>query len=79
VKSPGLAAVLSFFVPGVGQVYNGQIAKGLFFFVLYSLGWFLAAIVIGFFLLVPVWIYSIYDGYRTAERINADRGGPARF
>ncbi len=27
---PGVAAVLSFLFSGVGQIYNGQIAKGLF-------------------------------------------------
>jgi TM2 domain-containing membrane protein YozV len=34
--SPGLAAVLSFFVPGLGQLYKGQILNGIvwFFFVL---------------------------------------------
>lgn len=29
-KNPGLAAVLSFFFMGLGQIYNGQIAKGVF-------------------------------------------------
>jgi uncharacterized OB-fold protein len=27
--SPGVAAVLSFFIPGAGQIYRGKIAKGL--------------------------------------------------
>lgn len=27
--SPGVAAVLSFFLPGVGQIYKGQILNGL--------------------------------------------------
>lgn len=26
----GIAAVLSFFIPGLGQIYNGQISAGLF-------------------------------------------------
>ena len=29
VKNPGLAAVLSFVFNGLGQLYNGQIIKGL--------------------------------------------------
>jgi TM2 domain-containing membrane protein YozV len=29
LKNPGLAAVLSFFISGLGQIYNGQIAKGV--------------------------------------------------
>ena len=28
-KSAGLAAVLSFLIPGLGQIYNGHIVKGL--------------------------------------------------
>ena len=36
-KNPGLAAVLSFFYMGLGQIYNGQIAKGIAFIVGYSI------------------------------------------
>lgn len=28
-KNPGLAAELSFFISGLGQIYNGQILKGI--------------------------------------------------
>jgi TM2 domain-containing membrane protein YozV len=28
--SPNVAAVLSFFIPGVGQIYNGAFLRGLF-------------------------------------------------
>ncbi len=31
--SPGIAAVLSFFVPGVGQFYNGSFLRGVFWLV----------------------------------------------
>jgi TM2 domain-containing membrane protein YozV len=30
VKNPGAAAVLSFLITALGQIYNSQIAKGLF-------------------------------------------------
>jgi TM2 domain-containing membrane protein YozV len=30
---PGVAAVLSFFIPGVGQLYNGEILRGLFWLI----------------------------------------------
>lgn len=29
LKNPGIAAVLSFFLPGLGQIYNGQIIWGI--------------------------------------------------
>jgi TM2 domain-containing membrane protein YozV len=28
----GLAAVLSFFFPGVGQIYKGQVGRGILYF-----------------------------------------------
>src|SRR5918912_984773 len=33
MRHPGLAAVLSFFIPGVGQIYNGKILRGLFWLI----------------------------------------------
>lgn len=33
-NNPGLAAVLSFFIPGVGQIYNGAFLRGIFWFIL---------------------------------------------
>jgi len=30
---PGIAAVLSFFIPGVGQIYNGCILRGIFWLI----------------------------------------------
>jgi membrane-bound metal-dependent hydrolase YbcI (DUF457 family) len=33
-KSPGVAAVLSFLITGLGQIYNGQIGKGIFLLIL---------------------------------------------
>lgn len=45
-KSSGLAALLSFFWSGLGQIYNGQVFKGLLMMVclplLVGLGWALA-------------------------------------
>jgi hypothetical protein len=37
--SPGLAAVLSFLVPGLGQVYKGQVINGIVWFCLVGLGY----------------------------------------
>ena len=51
-KNPGLAAVLSFFFMGLGQIYNGQIAKGILFIVAYSVSLFLMVLLIGFLLTV---------------------------
>ena len=37
--SPGLAAVLSFFIPGLGQLYKGQIINGVAWFFFVGLGY----------------------------------------
>ena len=37
--SPGLAAVFSFFVPGLGQLYKGQILNGIVWFFMVGLGY----------------------------------------
>lgn len=37
--SPGLAAMLSFFVPGLGQLYKGQILNGIVWFLFVGMGY----------------------------------------
>jgi TM2 domain-containing membrane protein YozV len=71
LKNPGLAAVLSFFIVGLGQIYNGQIGKGLILLVFYIISLVLCLVLIGFILVPILWIYGIYDAYKTAEKINA--------
>ncbi|MCG3211996.1 MAG: hypothetical protein FOGNACKC_05642 [Anaerolineae bacterium] len=34
MRNPGTAAVLSFIVPGVGQIYNGQWLWGIFWLII---------------------------------------------
>lgn len=67
-KDPGIAAVASFFVPGLGQVYNGQIAKGI---ILGIVTIALAITGIGLLIAIPMWIWLVYDAYKTAEQTNA--------
>jgi len=64
LKSSGLAAVLSI-IPGLGQIYNGQIGKGLFFLIGTIIGFF-----IFFFPGFLIWGYGIYDSYKTAVKMN---------
>ncbi len=74
MKSAGLAAVLSFFISGLGQIYNGQILKGLIIIVVQLINGALTTILIGWIPLAIVWVWAIIDAYREAERINARQG-----
>jgi len=64
-KSVGLAAVASFFIPGLGQTYNGSFGKGLLL---------LFGTIIGSMIFtipgIIVWLYGMYDAYTTASRMN---------
>ncbi|VVB89641.1 Uncharacterised protein [uncultured archaeon] len=56
-KEPWLAALASFFIPGLGQLYTNQsFGKAMLLFCT-------------FWLVLP-WIYSIYDAYKKAQEIN---------
>ena len=65
-KNSGLAAVLSFVLPGVGQIYNGAFLRGVFWLVLTPGLWLGTA---GWFGWV-CHIVSAYTAYRYAEREN---------
>lgn len=73
-KSPVLALILSFLFPGIGQVYNGQPAKAIFFFFAF-VGSIYAVIEIDpipFGLFIPfVVFYNLVDAWRSASLINA--------
>jgi TM2 domain-containing membrane protein YozV len=62
-KSPTLAVILSLLIPGLGQIYLGRIGKGILFFILTIL---LSLVLVGFI----VWIFNVYDAYKTAEEYN---------
>ncbi|MBY8910711.1 hypothetical protein ACBR55_06365 [Salinicoccus roseus] len=70
-KSSGVAAVLSALINGLGQIYNGQILKGVFIILLQVINGALTIILIGYVFLPIVWLYAVIDAYRSAEKINA--------
>ncbi|CAJ37858.1 conserved hypothetical protein [Methanocella arvoryzae MRE50] len=72
-KEPILSLILSFLVPGLGQIYNGQVKKGLVLLVAYFLlCWTCIAPLI-------IWIYGLYDGYTVAAAINCGEHQPDWF
>lgn len=72
-KSPGLAAFLSLF-PGLGQVYNGRIARAFVFFsaVFGSIILVSNDHVFPFVFVIPfAWLWNIIDAWKGANAANA--------
>ncbi len=72
MRNPFVAAILSFFWTGLGQIYNGQTFKGLVSIIVQIVNVFLMVIVIGFLTFAIIWLWGIYDAYTTAEDIIRD-------
>lgn len=68
-KSAGLAAVLSFLIIGLGQVYIGLTKKGILLFIAAIVSGVLMLILIGWILWLLVWGYAIFDAYSSAEKM----------
>jgi TM2 domain-containing membrane protein YozV len=66
-KNPAFAALASFLVPGLGQIYNGEsFSQGL----KYLIGTILGLICL-FFPGIIVWLYGISNAYSVSNKINA--------
>ena len=46
MNQPGIAAVLSFFIPGVGQIY-GDFLRAIFWLIFAAFVWFITAGLLG--------------------------------
>lgn len=69
IKNPWVAAGLSFFFPGLGQVYNGQIAKAFVFFGAFVSCIYAAAQIdpLPFAFGIPFsYLFGIVDAFRSA-------------
>jgi TM2 domain-containing membrane protein YozV len=68
-KSPGVAGVLSFVIPGLGQIYNGAFLRGLFWLIITPGMWIGTGGTLG-------WIchfVSAYTAYTYADDLNEGR------
>jgi len=76
-KDPAIAALISFVVLGGGQIYVGDVTRGLIVFFGGYVAIVLSAIVLGLMVYltwVAVEIYSVYDAYNLAKKYNAQGG-----
>ena len=69
-KNPAAATILSCLFIGLGQAYNGEIAKAVIFIILYVVSIFLTFFIIGFVTMPILWVWSMVDAYRSSQKIN---------
>lgn len=67
VKDPGIATVLSAVCTGLGQIYNGEIGKGILMMVVQVINVALMFVLIGFITFPVLWVYAIWDANKVAK------------
>jgi len=73
-KSPGVAVLASFFIPGLGSMISGRVGIGVLILCLYIVSWILTIVIIGFVGLVGFWIWGMIQGYADAVAWNRRYG-----
>jgi len=58
-KSAGLAAFLSFLLPGLGQFYAGNASQGVMFIIFDVIIWAIGASVVGLVIAIPLYIIVV--------------------
>jgi TM2 domain-containing membrane protein YozV len=74
VRSPILAAILSLILSGLGQIYNGQVTKGVIFIVIQLINAALTTVLIGWILMPIVGLWAMIDAYLVAKSNNERYG-----
>jgi TM2 domain-containing membrane protein YozV len=73
-KSPGVALLISFFLPGVGSMYAGSAGLGVIILILWLISLVTVFVVIGWFLAPACWIWGMIAAHMNAQRWNRERG-----
>jgi TM2 domain-containing membrane protein YozV len=70
VKNPVWAGFLSLIYPGLGQIYVGEMVKGIIFCAIWAVLIVLCFLGIGWVFAFPFGAYAIVDAYNKAVQIN---------
>ncbi|MEZ5322108.1 MAG: DUF2510 domain-containing protein [Microthrixaceae bacterium] len=73
-KTPALSLIVSFFIPGVGSMINGDVGLGVGILIGFCISWLFSLILIGLPFLFGFWVWGMVDAYQGAVRWNARHG-----
>lgn len=71
-KTPAIAILLSFIISGAGQIYNGEVGKGIGMIIAYIFCWAASALAFPVLILIVLWIYGMVDANTKAKEFNDD-------
>ncbi len=84
-KNPKIAVIASFFIPGLGQIYNKEVRKGISLMmiaIIFASTWLfltkehrmIGPVLVASGAYILLWIGSMYDAYNTAKEIHSQKG-----
>ena len=73
-KNPAVSLLISFFVPGVGSMVNGDTGIGVVILIVWLVGVLLTFVLIGIPVVIGAWIWGMIHAYKGAQRWNARHG-----
>lgn len=73
-KNPAVSLLVSFFIPGVGSLMNGDTTIGVVILTLFVVSVGLSFFLIGLPFALGLWIWGMIDAYQGAQRWNARHG-----
>ncbi len=69
-KTPAVALLLSFLITGAGQIYNGEVGKGIGLIIFYIICMAASALILPIIILIPLWIWGMVDANTKAKEFN---------
>ncbi|MCU4182745.1 DUF2510 domain-containing protein [Acidiferrimicrobium sp. IK] len=73
-KNPALSMLVSFFLPGVGSMINGDVGTGIAILAIWLISFPLMFVFVGFFTGVVAFVWGLVDAFQGARRWNARHG-----
>ena len=90
-RKPWVAVLASLVLPGLGQFYNGELNRAIWLFLAFALlsipglalvalylpdGWMVPALAVCLFMTLAIWIYGMWQAWRTARNSRVYRAQP---
>lgn len=73
-KNPAVSLLVSFFLPGVGSMINGNVGTGIAILALWLISFPLMFVLVGFVTVIVAFVWGLIDAYQSARRWNARHG-----